>query len=537
MGFSSFVWQLYVTSEEGCRALSRNVVEHASYFSHDPRTLPFEWEMLHVPLYNDDLMWTSAQTRTVDLRTLFKTTYSDCVLSSLEEAEELFTIIADEGLEWQKSYDDEKNMYALFYGGGSADAQSYDDIICSIQGLTAGLHEAFPEYFFPYLFARGFDRLQRIADQYDLSLPDIPGKYDKRGRALLYTAINREIQGFRKENGLSPQELNAFLYDFAEKEIGEPRVEAPLPPPSRIWFLMGGMHRNGDFEFLDGADGKSVTYWQGNMEARRGDIALMWCVSPRSAFHSVWRILTDGFVDPYFFYYTMIRIGHIVPIPEVTFSELLSHVLWGKTPAVRAHFQGCSGMPVSVEEYEAIKDIVRDKGGDVSFLPQSPEKHPLPNVELFCEHDVERHLVEPLLTRMGYSPEEWLYQHPVRMGRGQRNVPDYILGMAGDQGEESAVVIIECKLHVANTKARKETYIQGRSYALRLGCVVLAVAAGEGLWLYKRFGREFDESRYLFFTWKELEHPDVFARVNHVMGNIAVEGELRLRRRGKKREQ
>ena len=42
---------------------------------------------------------------------------------------------------------DDDGEYALLYGGGNSDESGFEDVICSIEGLTAGLHEAFPAYF------------------------------------------------------------------------------------------------------------------------------------------------------------------------------------------------------------------------------------------------------------------------------------------------------------------------------------------------------------------------------------------------------
>ena len=44
----------------------------------------------------------------------------------------------------------------------------------------------------------------------------------------------------------------------------------------------------------------------------------------------------------------------------------------------------------------------------------------------------------------------------------------------------------------------------------------------------------FDEDRYVFYTWRELETPDVFAGVKLSIGKDAVDKELNARRRRKK---
>ena len=337
MPFSPFVWKLYIASEEGRSAIARDLAKHAAAFSPAPRTPPFEFALYSALLENGEVSGPVEQdeSSTRDLRSLFRTEYAEHIISSLEEAEQLFTSIADTGLKWQVDLGEEKRV--LVYGGGEEDILAYEDIILSIQGLSSGMHEAFPEFFFPYLFECSFDRLQRIGDRFGISLPEIPGRRKLRDRSLYYLQVNREMQRFRREHGLSPAELNAFLYDFAEKEMGK-QESGQLPRPSKIWFLMGGAGGNGDFEFLDAAEESSLSYWQASLEARRGDLALVWCVSPRSSLHSIWRVLDDGFNDPYFFFYTAVRIGRPVRIPPISFKEIASHPLLGKTSAVRAHF-------------------------------------------------------------------------------------------------------------------------------------------------------------------------------------------------------
>jgi hypothetical protein len=114
----------------------------------------------------------------------------------------------------------------------------------------------------------------------------------------------------------------AFLYDFAPRVLAAEQ-DAELPPPSRVWFTMGGISDNGDFEFLDKADSNTTARWQGNVETRRGDVILMWCVAPRSYLHSIWRALDDGFADPFFYFYNSMRIGRCIKLPPVCFREFM----------------------------------------------------------------------------------------------------------------------------------------------------------------------------------------------------------------------
>ncbi len=186
MPFSSFVWKLYIASEEGRSAIARDLAEHAAAFSPSPRTPPFDFALCSATLENGEVSGPVAQdaNSTVDLRSLFRTEYAEHTVSSLEEAAQLFASIADEGLEWRVDLGEEKRV--LVYGGGEEDILAYEDIILSIQGLSSGMHEAFPEFFFPYLFSCSFDRLQRIGDRFGISLPRFPrGAKSATGRSII----------------------------------------------------------------------------------------------------------------------------------------------------------------------------------------------------------------------------------------------------------------------------------------------------------------------------------------------------------------
>jgi hypothetical protein len=329
-----------------------------------------------------------------------------------------------------------------------------------------------------------------------------------------------------------PQELNAFLYDFAPKNLTK-KNSTDLPNPSRVWFVIGGVGGNGDFEYLDVVDKDSVSFWQGNLETRRGDIVLMWCASPRSYLHSVWRAMDEGFIDPFFSYYTMIRIGRPVKITPLPFSILSQHPLLGKKPAIRAHLQGASGVTFSIEEYTAICDLLLQKGFELSQLPAPPDIKDFSVTGIKSERDVEQNLLEPLLRDLGFSNDDWLRQLSVRMGRGERNYPDYVLGCDSRPNEESAIAVIECKFDIETKKELKEAFIQAKSYALRLQAFILALAARRGVWIFQQRSDGFSVDHFTFKTWVELSHPDILHELSLSMGKRVIDRLVDQRKRVK----
>ena len=135
-------------------------------------------------------------------------------------------------------------------------------------------------------------------------------------------------------------------------------------------------------------------------------------------------------------------------------------------------------------------------------------------------------LVEPLLTHLGYSATESLRQMPLRMGRGERNYPDYAVAPNAKRGEESARFLIETKYEISTKVQLEEAFVQGKSYALRLQAMAFVLAAKEGVWLYRQ-ADGFSPERHLHWTWQEIEHPDHF----HILASELGKGRLNAQRR------
>ena len=170
---------------------------------------------------------------------------------------------------------------------------------------------------------------------------------------------------------------------------------------------------------------------------------------PRSYLHSIWRTLDDGFADPFFYFYNSMRIGRCIKLPPVCFKEFMEDPVLAANKSVRAHFQGAGGKPFPLEDYLVLLEILKRKGCETSSLPVPPPHGFAFGERLENERDVEIQLVEPLLAQLGYSASEWLRQMPLRMGRGERNYPDYAVEPNPRRGEESATFLIETKYEIA----------------------------------------------------------------------------------------
>jgi len=349
MQFNRYIWDLYRASPEGQAAIERDVTEH--------------WH-------------TFANTQEMRQEVIFEGT-----------------------------------LWVILIGGGIDDDTNYREIFINISGLSSGLHNAYPEFFTSYLFIKRFDHLKKICYFFGITLPDEPTKQQKCERALYYLEINRALQAFRHEHGLLPKELNAFLYDFAPKNIQLANINT-LPEASRVWFSIGNS-------------------------------------------------------------------------------------------TVKAHFQGRSGSALSLEEYQSICGLIKQTDFDTALLPTAPSELTFGDLTLNNERDVETQLLEPLLLKLGFTPTDWVRQLPVRMGRGQRNYPDYVLG---------------CDL--------KE-----KSYALRLQAQSLTLADARGIWIFQQRSDGFVFDAFTFKVWKELTHPDILHEISLIFGKKVIDDAVQSRLR------
>ena len=422
-------------------------------------------------------------------------------IDNLQQAEELFEKLISSGLPIR------------FSGQDEATPLTPEELTVDILCVSIGLHLAHPDYFIPYGFTNSFADLQRVSELFNLALPPVPGKKDIDGRGRYYPQLNSSFYEFRRSYGLSSAEMCAFLHDFAPRFLVE--NSDALPEPSKVWLITGNTGENGDFEWLEEAvnDATSLSHWQGNLDTRRGDVLLMYCVAPHSCVHSIWRAATDGFVDPFFHYHSTVWIEQPIKTVPVTFKEMKADPLLSQNGYIRANLQGPSGKPFTVEEHDAILAIMAKKGQDISLLPRPKTVSFLPSTELRNERDVEVNLIEPLLKELDYTDKDWLRQMRLRMGRGERIYPDYVFGAQTARGEERADMVLEAKFSIGSERTLQETYLQAVSYAYRLRAKTVMLASREGFWLFGQKRGSFSLEHFDFYDWDTLQHPDTLLQL------------------------
>lgn len=392
--------------------------------------------------------------------------------------------------------------------------QNYSLWIQNIENFSTALFLVENEFFIPYFFRLKFDLLESIFSYFEIPLPKIPIKKDWRGRLHYYIDLCEVLFEYRQHHSLSTAELCAFLYDFAPNSQVKINNDE-MPSPAKAWFCGGNKN---DFQFLDHTDIQRISHWQGNPDTRKGDIIVMYCLAPRSYIHSIWRANRDGFIDPFFHYYTVIFISNPNLIKPLGHKELKNNEIFSKSRLVRSNMQGLIGYPITYEEYNELLRITEQKGQIINELPAIEPDFTIDDTELITEKDVEQKLIEPLLKKLGYKEQDWLRQMPVKMGRGERNYPDYCFGANPIRGEETAKMIIEAKFSIRNQKELTEAYYQAKSYAFRLQSQKFVVAAKEGIWIFEKLNNQFFKDVHLHYSWFKMEHPDVLHEVRKKIG-------------------
>lgn len=379
--------------------------------------------------------------------------------------------------------------------------EDFKRTLLMIQPMSYVLSRFAPDYFFPYLFICRISDLNKISDAFDIELPKLPKRTDYKGRCMYYWEMCEVFYRFRKENGLSPAELCAFLYDFSPNIIGL----MPLgenPQPSQVWFIGG---------FLYPKDRLLETkFWQSSQETKKGDILIHYETTPISAITCIEIAQTDGVIDPLFYYYSNTYIGGRIDVPHVTLKELQYDAYFSKHPLVRKRFQGVNGRPASGEDYAELIRIIEAKGFDTEMLPKLYAPTFPKDIIIENEKDVEKRLLEPILNAMGwYENKDFIRQLSIHAGRGHRIFPDYALHYDNEPEEEHASVLMEAKLHMKSNRGIEEAFLQARSYAQLLSSSVIVLCDKYCLIVYERKD-SFDRSRYKKYYWSELENPDVF---------------------------
>lgn len=379
------------------------------------------------------------------------------------------------------------------------------------------------EFYIPYCFKNLYNVLYSICSEFEISLPEIPVRNNYKGRFEHYFMICKALYEFRLENDLSPAELWAFLYDYANGVIGYKNWLSSIPgEPRRAFFCGGNKNDNGDQKHLEELSAQTpyeATFWQGSPDAERNDIYVMYLLSPFSSINYILQAASEGFIDPFFYFYRCIYLSHPVRTPQLPLKAMQAdRKLAESIPLIRANMQGVNGRVISSDGYKALSDKLIAMGMNPADIPQLPEYSQFKTTELHVERDVEQQLIVPLLKRLGYSSDDYQQQLVIRVGRSNKAIPDFVVCPQEDGNSTSCDFVIEAKLSIPTLKQLDIDFRQAQSYANLLKAKYLLLASKEGVWFASSQDNFIKRQQ---FSWNQLSDVDVFNDLYKLIGNRA----------------
>jgi hypothetical protein len=377
-------------------------------------------------------------------------------------------------------------------------------------------------FFFPVLFREQFDVFMKILDVLNIPMPELPTKSDKRGRLLLYNELNKNITKFAEANNLTTQETCACIYDFAFMLLDAEKASIDLPEPTNIW-LTGGSKE--DYKtFLENPIGGAKSVWTCNENTKRGDIIIIYVVSPYSCIQSIWRADIDGVYTPFNYYNSRTRTTNGIVIPLITLKELKADSYFSKLPIVRKNFQGVNGIQFSAASYKELQRLLENKGFDVSVLPKlyNPDLNFVEDLK--NEKDVEEKLLIPLLKKIGYSETDWARQLSQKAGRKEKAIPDFVFLPKGEIHFQNAPMIIEAKFNMSSNIERTKSYNQALSYARLMKSSIFGICDRDRLIIYKEENNYFDRFKPIFEKhWLNINDAEIFVQLKLLIGKGIIE--------------
>ena len=383
-------------------------------------------------------------------------------------------------------------------------------------------------FFKPIFNKFRFDIIQQNCDAIGIELPPIPRSKDYKDYLLYYYDICVAFNEFQEANKMTDAELCACLYDFAPMFVDE-KVVSELPKPVNVW-LTGAS--GGDFDILDELgkgdnSGNPNLVWACNERTRRGDIVIIYCLSPRSYIHSIWRAKTNGIFNPFDFYHCRVNVCEGIKIPPITSKELKADEYFSQVPIVRKNLQGIKGTEFTAQDYSELLRFVEQKGGDVSVLPKLFEKGKVNFGEIKIEKDVEEKILIPMLQKLGYSESDWTRQLSLKAGRNEKAIPDFVFFAKGDRHFENAPMLIEAKFDMSLITEQQKAFAQALSYSRMLRSSIMVICDKERIILYKvdKNGSSNRNQPLYENHWETIFSDEIEgAKLKHLIGRDVVKG-------------
>lgn len=386
-----------------------------------------------------------------------------------------FEITDDNNIEWDNSEQ-----------GIILPANQFRRKASTINALSLYLYYQYP-YFKPILLPQRFNLIQKSCDSLGIEIPPIPHTSNYKEYLMFFYDLCGALNKYQQDNGLSDAELCACIYDYGIRVLQDEsnKKVAELPQPTNIWLT--GASGKDDFNFLDYL-GKSpeanTSTWACNERTKRGDLVIIYCTSPRSYLHSIWRANSGGIFNPFDYYHCRTIVSSGVRLPEITFADLKNDSYFSQLPIVRKKLQGINGIELSAKDYSELIRLAKDKGADVTNYPQLFIGESINFGEIKLEKDVEENILIPILERLGYCKNDWTRQLQLKVGRKEKAIPDFVFFSKGTTHFENAPLVIEVKLDMSSMIEQQKAFRQALSYARLLRSKLMGICDKERLTIY-----------------------------------------------------
>lgn len=379
----------------------------------------------------------------------------------------------------------------------------------------------YPQFFFPLLDNERFDIFVKNCDALGIEIPNIPNNVDKKGRVMYYFSLCEVLYNFSVEYDLSAEELCACIYDFATILQEHNEVKKELPEPTNVWFT--GASKSDYQTTLHNLAPDSVNVWSCNEATKRGDIIVIYCLSPQSFIHSIWRANSDGVANPFNYYYSRVTVTSPIQIRPITYAELKADNYWSNVPIVRKNLQGINGIQLTAKDYTELLRLISSKDFDITTLPMlySPDIDIEGNLN--TENDVEEKLVIPLLTELGYTQKDWERQLSQKAGRNLKAIPDFVFFSKGEKHFQNAPFVLEAKFFMNSSNERMNSFNQALSYCKMMSAELLGLCDKDRIIIYRRKNGVFDRFNPVFEKhWGNLKNPETFSELKKIIGKEVV---------------
>ncbi|MEO8494178.1 MAG: hypothetical protein ABI614_03845 [Planctomycetota bacterium] len=354
--------------------------------------------------------------------------------------------------------------------------------------VSSLLHAVCPDYAFPVIRDFPYLKLREILDLFSVEYDDDEDCFPFE----VWWSLTSAIAEFREKQAYEHWQAWALVYDLGPRLLARPAAYPTTPP--RIWIIAVN-NKLGEFAEVDEQGPRDIGSWAINPKAKRGDLALLYCVAPRSAVVAVFRVMSDSHRDPFGGWNGYrAEIGEKIPMPWITIQEMKTDEVLKDWRLVRRNLQGLLKFEVPEEMWERLKFIWQEKDAEVvrqldQFVNAGQGTREIRLAgETWTEVEVEQKLVIPVLAELGWKLDQTLVQQVpmlIKVGSGRpKNVRADFVGYSGAL-TSIALLVVEVKRKISSAAQLQLAAEQAESYAGKLRCNRYAVASPEGFWVYE----------------------------------------------------